>query len=209
MARSGCLGFVAAAAGLAFCGAAHGQTPPGIQAAAAPALRPGDMRLPEDLGASTDRASPQGADEMAMPDDLGAPLAGATAAAPTPRGSAAGRLSVDSPIVQIASDPEGKAVLERTLPGLCERPEYSMFKGMSLRRLAAMSSGRITEAKLDVVQADLGRLGPAETAPVSPPRGVFYPITHTASSSVRYGGRQIRQLSHAIYRRVTLVIAAL
>jgi hypothetical protein len=145
------------------------------------------------------------AQDLPMPADRGAPLVGPPAAAPAP---APGPLTVDSPIQQIAANPQGRAVLERTLPGLCERPEYPMFKTLSLKRLAGMSNGRITEAKLDTVQTDLSRLGPVEPAS-APSHGALYPIVHTATYSVRYGGRQIGHISRSIYHRVVLVIASL
>jgi hypothetical protein len=89
------------------------------------------------------------ANAEALPDDLGAPLPQAEAPA------AAGPLSIDMPIGSIAEKPYGRAVLEKDLPGLCERPEFVMFKGMSLKALAGMSGGRISTAKLNQLQADL------------------------------------------------------
>jgi hypothetical protein len=71
-----------------------------------------------------------------------------------PAASARG-LSVDTPIAVIAADPAGKAVLEHDLPGLLERPEYGLFKSMSLKALVPLSNGEITPAKLAEVQRDL------------------------------------------------------
>ncbi len=85
-----------------------------------------------------------------MPDDLGKPMGPEETAKPAVKA-----MSIDMPIASIASKPAGKAVLEHDLPGLCERPEFMMFKGMSLKALAGMSNGRITTAKLNQVQADL------------------------------------------------------
>ena len=64
-------------------------------------------------------------------------------------------LSIDTPIVQVAADPAGRAILERDLPGLLERPEYAMFKTMSLKKLAGLSGGKLTDTKLAKVQSDL------------------------------------------------------
>ena len=135
--------------------------------------------------------SADGAD-MAIPDDLGAPLPGSDQTA-----ISAGRLSVDTPIETIASTPQGKAVLERRLPGLCERPEYMMFKGMSLSKLADMSHGRISRAKVAVIQADLVRVD-ASGAPPTRRYGLF-----------TQGTRDVRLLSHAVYKRVLIVVGSL
>ncbi len=110
------------------------------------------------LGASTTAAkAAPGAVKVAtvnapdsdMPDDLGVPLPEQKVVHSGPR------LSIDAPLSSIAAAPAGRAVLDHDLPGLCERPEFGMFKGMSLKALAGMSGGRITTAKLNQVQADL------------------------------------------------------
>jgi hypothetical protein len=93
----------------------------------------------------------QAADED-MPADLGMPLP-ETAQVAELRG-----LSIDMPISSIAAKPAGRAVLDKDLPGLCERPEFGMFKGMSLKALAGMSNGKINRTKLNQVQADLIRI---------------------------------------------------
>ncbi len=129
---------------------------------------------------------------MAMPDDLGAPLA-ETERAPAGRDKI---LSVNTPIGVIASSPQGRAVLERRLPGLCERPEYMMFKSMSLAKLALLSHGRISTGKLDQLQADLIRVDL-----IDEPVHRHNPLTDS--------GRSIGRLSHSLYRRVVMVIAAL
>lgn len=131
--------------------------------------------------------------DMDMPDDLGAPLNSVTE---QPEPTTPHTLSVDTPVGVIASVPQGKAVLERDLPGLCERPEFIMFKGMSLTKLATLSHGRISEAKLSRVQADLTRAGATDSQPRS-------------HNLLLTGGRNIERLSRSIYRRVVLVIASL
>ena len=68
-------------------------------------------------------------------------------------------LSINMPIGAVAADPAGKAVLQHDLPGLLERPEYAMFKTMSLKALAPLSNGKITAAKLAQVQRDLAGVG--------------------------------------------------
>jgi hypothetical protein len=65
------------------------------------------------------------------------------------------RLSLESPIETICATPAGKAVLDRDLPGLTTRPEYPMFKAMTLKQMQPMSNGKITKANLAKIQADL------------------------------------------------------
>jgi len=129
-----------------------------------------------------------------MPDDLGAPLPGAPTEAPAPT---TGKMSVKMPIGRIAADPRGKAVLEHHLHGLCERPEYVMFKGMSMAKLADMSGGRISAAELAAIETDLARIQVAETAALHR-YGLF-----------TQGARQVRWVGHAVAHRVRIVLAAL
>ena len=132
---------------------------------------------------------------MATPDDLGAPLQDAEGAAPS--ASVAGKtLSVDTPIGLIAANPQGRAVLDKDLPGLCKRPEYPMFKGLSLTTIASLSHGRIKPGTLNHVQADLVRIS-ATGAPAP---------THNPLTA---GGRTLGRFSRSIYERVVTVIASL
>jgi hypothetical protein len=64
-------------------------------------------------------------------------------------------LSLDSSIETICATPAGKDVLDRDMPGLTARPEFAMFKAMTLKQLQPMSQGRITNAVLAKVQSDL------------------------------------------------------
>jgi hypothetical protein len=96
-----------------------------------------------------------------MPADLGAPLGPVEQAKPTGK-----PLSIDMSIAKIAAKPQGKAVLDQDIPGLCERPEFAMFKGMSLKKLAGLSGGRITHATLNQVQADLVKVNVADDSPI-------------------------------------------
>jgi hypothetical protein len=66
-----------------------------------------------------------------------------------------GPLSLDTSIEAICATPAGKAVLDHDLPGLTGRPEFAMFKAMTLKQLQPMSRGHITSADLAKVQADL------------------------------------------------------
>ncbi len=86
-----------------------------------------------------------------MPAPRPAPAPLGRPAAPAPRGP----LSVNSSIEAICATPAGKAVLDRDLPGLTTRPEFPMFKAMTLKQIEPMSKGHITDAVLAKVQADL------------------------------------------------------
>ncbi len=83
-----------------------------------------------------------------MPAELGPP------AAPAPLSP----LSLDSSIEAICASRAGKAVLDRDLPGLTTRPEFAMFKAMTLKQLKPMSRGHITDAVLVKVASDLKAL---------------------------------------------------
>ena len=74
-------------------------------------------------------------------------------AAPAPAG-----FTLDTPIAVIAADPGGAAVLNRDMPALLANPNYSDFKGMSLKWVAAMSRGKVSQEKLAQIEADLQAL---------------------------------------------------
>lgn len=83
-----------------------------------------------------------------------APLTPALAQDAAPAAAAA-PLNGDSPIEAIAATPAGKASLEKNIDGLLAHAAYEQFKGMSLRALAPMSGGIITDEKIAAVEADL------------------------------------------------------
>jgi hypothetical protein len=66
--------------------------------------------------------------------------------------------SVNTPLDVIAADDRGRAVLMQDVPGVMNNPKYPLFEDMSLSQIAIISNGRVSQAKLDEVQADLGRL---------------------------------------------------
>ena len=68
------------------------------------------------------------------------------------------RFSLNTPVHVIVADPRGKAVLDRDLPGLTTNPSYALFSDMNLSQLASLSNGRINQASLDKVKADLAQL---------------------------------------------------
>ena len=142
--------------------------------------------------ASGPHPEPSTAADMAMPDDLGAPLADAPVktASPVER-----TLSVKTPIAVIASNAQGRTVLEHDLPGLCERPEFMMFKSMSPAKLATLSHGRISETDLNRLQTDLMKVSLTDA-----------PRPHSLFTR---SGRTVGRFSKAVYQHVVLMIASL
>ncbi len=75
-----------------------------------------------------------------------------------------GPLSLNTPIEKLCAVPAAKAVLDQDLPGLTTRPEFGMFKSMSLKQLQPMSKGQLTDADLAKVKADLAALSTTTAA---------------------------------------------
>ena len=67
-------------------------------------------------------------------------------------------LSIDSTLGEILADEKGKAVLEKHLPGVTSMPEIDMAKGYSLRAIAPMSQGLITDEMLKAIAEDLSKI---------------------------------------------------
>lgn len=89
---------------------------------------------------------------------VAAPVAVQAQTAPAeaaPAEAASATLNGDSPIEAIAADPAGKAAFEKHLPDMLAHPAYEQFKGMSLRQLAPLSGGIITDEKIAAVEAEL------------------------------------------------------
>lgn len=90
-----------------------------------------------------------------------APAPAATAApAPAPAAPAAatGKFSLDTPIQEIVADTQGKAALDKNLPGLVGLPQYDMFKGLSLKQLQGFSDGKLTDEVLAKTATDLAAI---------------------------------------------------
>jgi hypothetical protein len=134
--------------------------------------------------------------DMEMPDDLGKPLEGMIPVRKAVVASS-GVLTLNSPIQDIAADPRGRAILQKDLPGLCDRPEFVMFKSMTLTELAGLSHGKLTKADLDEVRSDLA----TQRIAVAGVRRTHNPIL--------IGGRAVGHVTHALYKRVVLVVASL
>ena len=85
-----------------------------------------------------------------------APAAPAPAAQPAAQ---SGAMSVETtPIEQIAATEQGKAILDKHLPGMTSHEAYGMFKAMTLSQVQPMSEGAISADHLKAIQADLDKL---------------------------------------------------
>jgi hypothetical protein len=80
------------------------------------------------------------------------------AASNNPPAAPAPVFSLDTPVEHIAADPRGKRILNHDVPGLMASRSYLLFEDMSLSQIAIVSGGRLTKAKLDLLQADLSQL---------------------------------------------------
>lgn len=67
----------------------------------------------------------------------------------------AAALNGDSPIESLAASATGKAALEKHVPGVLSHAAYEQFKGMSLRALAPLSGGIITDERIAALETDL------------------------------------------------------
>ena len=67
-------------------------------------------------------------------------------------------LSIDSTLGEILADEKGKAVLEKHLPGVTAMPQIEMAKGYSLKAIAPMSQGQITDEMLKAIADDLSNI---------------------------------------------------
>ena len=96
---------------------------------------------------------------------LPAVAAAQTAPAPAPSPSpapaapaaaaATAKFTLDTPIQDIVADAQGKAVLDKDLPGLTGLQQYDMFKALSLKQVQAYSEGKLTDELLAKTAADL------------------------------------------------------
>jgi len=67
-------------------------------------------------------------------------------------------LSINSTLSDILAHEKGKAVLEKHIPGVSTHPQLAIAKGMSLKMIASMSQGQISQAILDAIDADLAKV---------------------------------------------------
>lgn len=86
-------------------------------------------------------------------------LAPAATEPPTaPPVTARAPLDAETPIDTIATNPAGKAVLEKEMPNLLSHPAYDQIKAMSLRQLQPYAGGAITDEAIARVDAALKAL---------------------------------------------------
>ncbi len=74
--------------------------------------------------------------------------AGSNGARITPPLIGTNKLTLDTPIEQIAALPEGKAVLDAHLPIVTSHPKYTTFTSMRPRHMQPVSDGKLTDAAL-------------------------------------------------------------
>ena len=67
-------------------------------------------------------------------------------------------LSMESKLGDILANPQGKAILDKALPGFSTNPQMAMAKGMSLKMIAPMSGGKITPAILKTIDEELKKI---------------------------------------------------
>src|SRR5665213_3506793 len=83
--------------------------------------------------------------------------------AQSPSGLAAIAYTLDTPVEIIAADPAGTAVLNKDIPGLLTDPSYGVIKSMTLKSIARLSGGDLTQQMLAQAEADLKALPPQKT----------------------------------------------
>ena len=68
------------------------------------------------------------------------------------------RYTLDTPLETIAADPAGSAIINKYIPGLLTDPSYEMIKSMTLKTIARLSGGELTNQMLAHTEADLKAL---------------------------------------------------
>ena len=67
-------------------------------------------------------------------------------------------LSTDSTLGDILDDENGKAILEKHMPGVSSDPRIAMARGMTLKALMPLSQGMLNEEKLKAINDDLSKI---------------------------------------------------
>ncbi len=110
-------------------------------------------------------------------------------------------LTLDTPIEQIATLPEGKAVLDAHLPILIAHEKYATFKSMSLRQLQPVSDGKLTDVALEKTRAALSRV-PCQA--VVADAEAFSSEFRAAFGTGRFGASLIRPDGYVAWRSLDL-----
>lgn len=95
---------------------------------------------------------------LALPAMAFAQTAPAQTAPTATQPAAAAKFSLDTAIQDLYADKDAKAVMDKHLPGLTALPQYEMIKAISLRQLQPYSDGKLTDAMLAGVDADLAKI---------------------------------------------------
>jgi hypothetical protein len=64
-------------------------------------------------------------------------------------------LTIDSTLGELLADEKATAILEKHVPGILSHPQLAMGKGFSLKAIAPMSGGMLTQETLDAIAKDL------------------------------------------------------
>ncbi len=86
-------------------------------------------------------------------------------------------LSIDSSLSELMGNENSKAILENHCQAMTADPRLKMAMAMTLKQIMPLSQGKLTQAMLDMVAADLVQITDTkscascgETLPVSPQR---------------------------------------
>lgn len=69
--------------------------------------------------------------------------------------AAAPAATLDTPIEQLLANEKTKAIVDAAIPGLSTHPMLDQFKSLSLKALAPMSGGQLTDEMLKKVEDGL------------------------------------------------------
>ena len=67
-------------------------------------------------------------------------------------------LTIDSTLGELLADEKATAILENHLPGISTNPQVAMGKSFSLKAIAPMSGGMITQEMIDAIANDLASM---------------------------------------------------
>ena len=67
-------------------------------------------------------------------------------------------LTIDSTLGELLADEKATAILEKHMPGISTNPQIAMGKSFSLKAIAPMSGGQITQEMLDAIANDLANM---------------------------------------------------
>lgn len=68
-------------------------------------------------------------------------------------------VNINSKIGDLLNDPKAAEIMEKHFPGFSKDPRMGMAKTMTLKQVAPMSGGLITDAKLNALEEDFKGAG--------------------------------------------------